>query len=85
MLPHKTLATLLLSPTSGTKVKNTKAKAIFNGKTILVIVSACKRALSATGPINKAVADAKANPVASGFIAVATPNAAPAKAPCDIE
>lgn len=85
ILPQSTLEAWLLSPTSGTHVRKTKAKAIFKGKTILVIVSTCKRALSAKGPIINAVADEKNKPVTSGFIEKATPKDAPAKAPWDIE
>jgi hypothetical protein len=62
-------------------VRKTKAKAMFKGKTMLVTVSACNRALSATGPIKRAVADEKSIAVTRGFAEIATPKAAPAKAP----
>ena len=62
-----------------------KAKAMFSGKIMLVMVSACSLALSATGPMRNATKKAKSIAHTSGLLEVATPRAAPANAPCDIE
>jgi len=80
-----TLPTVNCKPTSGDRVKKTKAKAMLRGKIMLVITSACSRALSATGPMKKAVIEENMNAVVRGFTAIATPKAAPAKAPWDIQ
>lgn len=84
-LPQRTLATSLERPTWGERVRKMKAKAMFRGKAMLVTRSTGIRALSATGPMRRAVAAEKSRAVKRGFIEIATPKAAPAKAPWDME